>query len=90
MSDKNSQQPGLVATHAQYVKGAVESAIGDLTESQPWKASGEQDKVKATEGMRRASEHRDPQSQGLGKAEELAGKMVGCEGMEKEGSISKS
>lgn len=38
--------------------------------------------------MKAASEGRDPSSQGLGKAEELAGKAVGCEGMVKEGDAS--
>lgn len=38
--------------------------------------------------MKKASEARDP-SQGYGKIEEMAGKAVGCEGMEKEGESSK-
>lgn len=38
--------------------------------------------------MKQAGENRDP-SQGYGKAEELAGKATGCEGMEKEGAASK-
>lgn len=40
--------------------------------------------------MKAASENRDPNRDGLGKAEELAGKAAGCEGMEKEGSQSKT
>lgn len=40
--------------------------------------------------MKAASANRDPQSQGFGKAEEIAGKMAGCEGMEEEGAKSKS
>ena len=39
--------------------------------------------------MKAASAARDPQQQGMGKVEELAGKAVGCEGMEKEGAESK-
>lgn len=38
--------------------------------------------------MKAASEGRDESSQGFGKAEELAGKAVGCEGMVKEGDAS--
>ena len=38
--------------------------------------------------MKAASAARDPQQQGMGKVEELAGKAVGCEGMEKEGAES--
>ena len=39
--------------------------------------------------MKAAGENRDGQTQGFGKVEELAGKAVGCEGMEKEGVESK-
>lgn len=39
--------------------------------------------------MKAASQNRDPQQSGMGKAEELAGKAVGCEGMENEGQASK-
>lgn len=38
--------------------------------------------------MKRAGENRDL-SQGYGKAEEIAGKVTGCEGMQKEGAESK-
>lgn len=38
--------------------------------------------------MKAASEGRDASNQGYGKAEELAGKAVGCEGMVKEGDAS--
>ena len=38
--------------------------------------------------MKSASEGRDPSKDGYGKAEELAGKVAGCEGMEKEGAAS--
>ncbi|PFH61531.1 hypothetical protein XA68_17108 [Ophiocordyceps unilateralis] len=85
---KQSQQPGLVGSHVEYAKGAIESAIGNITGSQPWKESGEQDKASATAAMRKAGEQRDASSQGYGKAEELAGKLAGCEGMEKEGAAS--
>ncbi|KAF4587857.1 csbD-like domain-containing protein [Ophiocordyceps camponoti-floridani] len=81
------QQPGLIGSHAEYAKGAIESAIGDLTGSQPWKSSGEQDKASATAAMKKAGEQRE-EGKGYGKAEELAGKISGCEGMRKEGAAS--
>lgn len=65
-----------------------QSTIGNVTGSEAWKQSGEQNKAAGTEAMKQASEHRDS-TQGYGKVEELAGKAVGCEGMEKEGSLSK-
>jgi uncharacterized protein YjbJ (UPF0337 family) len=37
--------------------------------------------------MKQAGENRDS-SQGYGKAEEMAGKVTGCEGMQKEGAAS--
>lgn len=39
--------------------------------------------------MKKAGEQRDT-SQGYGKVEELAGKVTGCEGMQKEGAASKT
>lgn len=39
--------------------------------------------------MKAASANRDPQQDGYGKVEEVAGKAVGCEGMENEGAESK-
>ena len=39
--------------------------------------------------MKAAGENRDS-SQGFGKAEEIAGKVAGCEGMEREGKESKT
>lgn len=40
--------------------------------------------------MKDAGEQRKSGQQGMGKAEELAGKAVGCEGMENEGAQSKT
>lgn len=37
--------------------------------------------------MKKAGEQRDP-SQGYGKVEEVAGRLTGCEGMEREGQAS--
>ncbi|UNI23771.1 hypothetical protein JDV02_009571 [Purpureocillium takamizusanense] len=90
MSEGNqSQQPSLVGGHVQYAKGAAEVTIGGLTGSQPWKVSGEQDKAAGIAAMQKAGEKRDP-NKGYGKAEEIAGKWTGCEGMQKEGAASKT
>ena len=40
--------------------------------------------------MKAAGQNRDAQTQGFGRVEEVAGKAVGCEGMEREGAESKS
>jgi uncharacterized protein YjbJ (UPF0337 family) len=40
--------------------------------------------------MQAAVEGRDPAKSGYGRAEELAGKLTGCEGMKSEGAKSKS
>lgn len=39
--------------------------------------------------MKKASENRDPQKDGFGRVEEVAGKVAGCEGMQEEGRESK-
>ncbi|CAD0108886.1 unnamed protein product [Aureobasidium uvarum] len=75
MSDNTQQQPSLIGGHAQYVKGAAEQ-------------SGETDKQGGIDAMKAASQNRDPATDGYGKVEEVAGKLSGCEGMEKEGAIS--
>lgn len=63
-----------------------------MTGSEEWRSSGAAQKAEAVEEMRAANEQRQSQSDGSSstggygaKAEELAGKAVGCEGMEKEG-----
>lgn len=38
--------------------------------------------------MKAASADRDPKVDGYGRVEEIAGKVAGCEGMEKEGAQS--
>ncbi|KAG6030401.1 hypothetical protein E4U41_000106 [Claviceps citrina] len=88
MSDSTPQQPGLVQGHVQYVKGVTEATIGDVTGSSSWKSSGEQDKAAGLSAMKAAGEERDASTQGYGKAEELAGKLTGCDGMKKEGAES--
>lgn len=64
--------------------------MGSATGSQEWQQSGEQQKTEAVDAMRKAGEARDAQQSGFGRAEELAGKAVGCEGMEQEGAASKN
>ncbi|KAH7009361.1 uncharacterized protein B0I36DRAFT_342146 [Microdochium trichocladiopsis] len=89
MSGNNStQQPSLVGGHAEYVKGAAEAAIGDISGSHTWKSSGEQAKARAVDTMKAAGEARDA-THGYGKVEQKLGEVTGCEGMEKEGAASK-
>ncbi|OTA60433.1 hypothetical protein K449DRAFT_82790 [Hypoxylon sp. EC38] len=87
-SQNNQQQPSLLGGHAEYIKGATESTIGSVTGSQAWTSSGEQAKAHAVDAMKAASENRDP-SHGFGKAEQKLGEITGCEGMVKEGVVSK-
>jgi uncharacterized protein YjbJ (UPF0337 family) len=113
MSDTNQQQPGLIASHLQYVKGAAEvspallslpsspipprasslthtpqGVIGNVTGNAAWQQSGVSDKQGGIDAMKAASQNRDPATDGYGKVEEMAGKLSGCEGMEKEGAMS--
>ncbi|KAI4844967.1 hypothetical protein E4T44_05892 [Aureobasidium sp. EXF-8845] len=88
MSDTNQQQPGLIASHLQYVKGAAEGVIGNVTGNAAWQNSAETDKQDGISAMKAASQNRDPATDGYGKVEEVAGRLSGCEGMEKEGAIS--
>ncbi|ORY70139.1 uncharacterized protein BCR38DRAFT_333990 [Pseudomassariella vexata] len=87
--NNTNQQPGLVSSHAEYVKGTAEATIGSITGSHAWQSSGEQSKAHAVDAMKVASAARDPETQGYGKVEEVAGKLTGCEGMLKEGQDSK-
>jgi len=90
MSNNNtSQQPSLIGGHAEYVKGAAEATIGDISGSHAWKSSGEQAKAHAVDTMKAAGQARDASSQGYGKVEQKLGEVTGCEGMEKEGAASK-
>ncbi|KAK0263553.1 hypothetical protein B0A54_00911 [Friedmanniomyces endolithicus] len=88
-SNEQQQAPGLIAAHAQYVKGAAVEAIGNVTGAQAWTSSGEHDKSAGIDAMKQASANRDPATSGYGKVEEMAGKMTGREGMESEGAQSK-
>ncbi|KAK0621688.1 hypothetical protein B0T17DRAFT_591519 [Bombardia bombarda] len=87
---QQQQQPGLVSSHVEYLKGAAESAIGNVMGLHAWTTTGEQDKAHAQSIMKAATENRDPSTAGYGKVEEVAGKLTGCEGMRKEGAASSS
>jgi hypothetical protein len=67
-----------------------QGAVGAVTGSKAWQDSAAKDKQQGIDDMKTASANRDPNQSGFGKAEELAGKAVGCEGMEKEGAESKT
>ncbi|KAF4976878.1 hypothetical protein FZEAL_6520 [Fusarium zealandicum] len=85
-------QPGIIGSHYQYAKGAAEATVGVLTGSHAWKASGEQDKAAGIADLKKLGEQRAQQDpnheQGYGRVEEMAGKVTGCQGMEKEGHAS--
>lgn len=72
-----------------------QSTIGALTGAQAWATSGEQDKNQAIDAMKAAGEKRESgnapgEGQGIvGGVEEAAGKLVGCEGMKREGAEGK-
>ncbi|KAK4146602.1 uncharacterized protein C8A04DRAFT_25518 [Dichotomopilus funicola] len=82
-------QTGLWSGHAEYIKGAAEAAVGTITGSQAWSASGAQDKAHARASLQAAAGQRDPATSGYGRAEEIAGRLTGCEGMRSEGAASK-
>lgn len=69
----------MIGAHARYAQGAVSSALGY--------ESGEQTKKEAIEEMRDARDQQDVPSQNtlLGKVENAAGNLTGCEGMQNEG-----
>merc|ERR1712000_694140 len=77
MADKSQETAGLIGGHAQYVKGATEEGIGNVTGSEEWKDSGVKDKESGVNTLKMATEQRDP-TQGYGKAEELVGKATGA------------
>ncbi|KAK0665196.1 hypothetical protein QBC41DRAFT_306330 [Cercophora samala] len=85
-----AEKPGLVSSHAEYIKGAAESAIGSISGSHAWTTSGEQDKAHARASLNQATQNRDPATSGYGKVEEVVGKLTGCEGMRREGAASAS
>ncbi|CAF1080061.1 unnamed protein product [Rotaria sp. Silwood1] len=79
MADNNNAS--LLGGHAQYVKGAVEETIGNVTGSQAWKDSGAHDKQEATEKMRTANQGTSDCPVISSTTEKKIGNMVGCEGM---------
>ncbi|KAI1167954.1 hypothetical protein F5B18DRAFT_599531 [Nemania serpens] len=88
MSSNENNQPSLLSGHAEYVKGATEATIGNVTGSHAWKSSGEQAKAHAVDTMKAAGERRDP-SGGFGVTEQKLGEVTGCKGMAHEGAASK-
>jgi uncharacterized protein YjbJ (UPF0337 family) len=66
-----------------------QEAIGNLSGAAAWKSSGEQDKSQAVDAMKQAGAARDASTQGKGVVEEKLGNLVGCEGMQNEGALSK-
>lgn len=62
--------------------------MGSVTGSKEWQESGSHDTEAGVNAMKAASANRDANA-GYGKIEEVAGKVTGCEGMEKEGAQSK-
>lgn len=89
-----SQQQGSYWGHgpsfSSSTKRQKQTTIGKVIGSQAWEASGEQAKARGVSDMKAAGEARDAGTQGYGKAEEVAGRAVGCEGMLKEGEGSKT
>ncbi len=61
---------------AEYVKGAAESLVGDVTGSKDWKEAGEEIKQDATEAIRNAAQttEKADDSTATGKAQTLAEK----------------
>lgn len=75
-----------------WAHGAIadtQGAVGSVTGSTAWAQSGETDKEAGVQAMKAASANRDPQTDGYGKVEEVAGKVTGCEGMVQEGAESR-
>lgn len=70
----------------------LQATVGVLTGSQAWKASGEQDKAAGLAALKKVGEMREQQDpnheHGYGRAEEIAGRVTGCQGMEREGHAS--
>jgi hypothetical protein len=66
----------------------LQGVIGNVTGNAAWQQSAETDKQDGISAMKAASQNRDPATDGYGKVEEVAGRLSGCEGMEKEGAIS--
>ncbi|KIW00725.1 uncharacterized protein PV09_07710 [Verruconis gallopava] len=63
----------------------LQEAMGSATGSRERKDSGAEAKRHAVDAMKAASAERNPQKDGYGRAEEVAGKVTGCTGMQSEG-----
>lgn len=67
----------------------MQETIGNATGSDAWKSSGVDQKEAGLNEMKQAGEARKAgEQQGYGKVETMAGKAVGCEGMESEGKAT--
>ncbi|CAF0797674.1 unnamed protein product [Adineta ricciae] len=77
MSDNSNAS--LIGGHAQYAKGVVEEAIGNVTGSQAWSESGAHDKQEAIDKMRAANQGPADSTLISGATEKKIGNMVGCE-----------
>ncbi|KAF7552668.1 hypothetical protein G7Z17_g4185 [Cylindrodendrum hubeiense] len=78
-----TSQPGLIGSHYQYAKGAAEASL------LPPSTVPLQDKAAGLAALKRVGEKRSQESeQGYGRVEQMAGKIVGCEGMMREGGAS--
>jgi len=80
----------MLSGHAQYAKGYVEETVGNVTGSKDWQESGKKDSQSGIEEMKAASANSssEPAASSIGgKVEQMAGKAVGCEGMEGEGQV---
>lgn len=87
-SNQQSQDPSLIGSHAQYAKGAAIETTGSIIGNQEWTDSGRQEKEQGLQNIKNASQNRNPETDGWGKTEEIAGRAVGCEGMQQEGAAS--
>ncbi|KAJ3156706.1 hypothetical protein HDU86_003930 [Geranomyces michiganensis] len=100
-SDTNansSAEPSLLHGHVQYVKGAVESTVGQMLNAPTWTEAGTRDKAHGEAEMRAADQatksdqaaaNSSRENKSLlekeGKAEGLLGKVASCPGMESRG-----
>lgn len=88
---KGAVEVSTKTRHLKYTSDTLyQGAVGAVTGSEAWKDSAEKDKKQGIDDMKTASQNRDPATDGMGKAEEVLGKVSGCEGMEKEGAASKT
>ncbi|KAJ3175573.1 hypothetical protein HDU87_006070 [Geranomyces variabilis] len=94
----SNAEPSLLHGHVQYVKGTVESTVGQMLNAPTWTEAGTRDKMQgeaemhaadqATKGQQAAANaSRENKSllEKEGKVEGLLGKVAACPGMESRG-----